>query len=117
MRAAESGAALLEALAALAILGTSALALAAHARQTLATTEMLRAAESDVAEAGAFLDAVVLWPVADLDRRLGERRNGPWRLEIVRDPLQLYHVTVRDSAGRRVLVATTLYRPGGQDGG
>lgn len=106
----ERGLALLEAIVALAILSTAGLALAAQVRQTLAATSRIEQAELRIVEASRFLEAVSLWTRADLDRHLGDRPNGPWRLVVVRPAENLYDVAVRDSATRRTLVATSIYR-------
>jgi type II secretory pathway pseudopilin PulG len=108
----ESGTTLLEVIVALAILGGAGLVLTAEVRQSLAATMRIQAAERDVVEASAFLEAVALWPRGDLDRHLGNRRNGPWRLLVLRSSEALYEVSVRDSADTRTLVGTTLYRSG-----
>ena len=56
-----------------------------------------------------------LWPREDLDRRLGERAQGPWRLTITRPAPTLYVVSLADSASGGAagaeLLTTTLYRP------
>jgi len=105
----ESGAALLEAIVAVSILGASGVALAAQMQQTYEAVRRAGAAERGFLDASAFLDAVALWPREDLDRRLGDRRNGPWRLEITRSE-QTYGVTIRDSTGRQTLATTVFYR-------
>jgi type II secretory pathway pseudopilin PulG len=110
MRRAESGAALLEAIVALAILGGTGVTLVGQVRQTYEAVRRADAAERRFVEASEFLDAVALWPREDLDRRLGDRRNGPWRLEITRVLEAIYEVAVRDSTGRHTLAATTVYR-------
>lgn len=115
MKRAEAGSALLEVIVALAILGTAGVAIVAQVRESMGVTARTGRAESEVAEASEFLEAVALWPRADLDRHLGDRRNGPWRLAIFRPTDAVYEVTVRDSSDSRTLVATTLYRGGGSD--
>ena len=106
----ETGAALLEAVVALVILGTTGAALATQVWQTLATVTRLQSAELRVVSASRFLEAVALWPRADLDRHLGNRPNGPWRLVVLRSGPTLYEVAVEDSTGGAVLVSTTIYR-------
>jgi hypothetical protein len=110
MQRAEAGAALLEAIVALAILGGAGVALAAQVRQTFEAVRHADEAERRFLEASAFLDAIALWPREDLDRRMGDRRNGAWRLEITRISESIYDVTLRDSAGRHNLATTTVYR-------
>lgn len=109
--AARRGAALLEAVVALAVLAivtvtsVSAVAQASHtAGQAVVTERRLR-------EASRFLEAVSLWTADDLDRRLGDRRQGPWRLHVDRERTTLYVVTLSDSAApSRILLRTALYR-------
>jgi hypothetical protein len=103
------GASLLEAVTALAILGVFGSAIAMEVWQSLATVQRLHDAEERVLAAGRFLEAVALWPRADLDRHLGNRRNGPWRLTILGSG-GLYEVAIADSNGVPLL-ATTVHRP------
>lgn len=110
MARANAGAVLLEAVVGLTILATAGLALAVAVQQALASAEQARAAELEVAEAASYMEAVTLWPRDDLERRLGDRRNGPWRLDIQRVEPGLYALLLRDSTGRRSLAATTVYR-------
>lgn len=109
MRAAERGASLIEVIAALVILGTAGTAALSMALQTMHAVERLRAAEAEMRAASAFLEAVALWPRADLDRRLGERAQGDWRLRIDRPVPGLYLVSLRDSLGHELL-RTSLHR-------
>jgi hypothetical protein len=110
VRRGETGAALLEALTALAILGTAGVALVGQVRQAGLAASQVHSAEREFVEASEFLDMVSLWPRSDLDRHLGNRRNGPWRLAVYASPGGLYEVAVRDSSDRKVFVATSLYR-------
>jgi len=105
------GLVLLEVIVALSILsvaGVSVVSLAASALSTMA-----RANQADVASqhGNHFFDAVSLWPRADLDRHLGDRLEGPWRLRVERPIPTLYVVSLRDSTTDRILFATSLYRP------
>ncbi|HEX5178972.1 MAG TPA: type II secretion system protein [Gemmatimonadaceae bacterium] len=105
------GMVLLEAIVALTILavaGGTALTLAAS---SLAAID--RAAKTDQASqrASRFLDAVSLWPRADLDRHFGIRHEGSWLLDIGRPSSTLYVVSLSDSATGRVLFATSFFRP------
>ena len=104
------GASLLEAVTALAILGVAGSALAIEVWQSLATVQRLHAAEERVLTASRFLEAVALWPRADLDRHLGNRRNGPWRL-VIRGggAAGFYDISVADSNGIGVL-STAVHR-------
>jgi type II secretory pathway pseudopilin PulG len=106
----EAGAVLLEVIVALAILavaGTSALLMASESARAAGRA---REHDAEVRRADAFFDAVALWPRADLDRRLGERAQGPWRLRIDHPMRRLYVLSLRDSAGDELL-RTALFRP------
>lgn len=102
------GASLLEALVALSILGTAILA----AMRVVGSAEdaLLRAheSESEIARASAFLDAVSIWTQADLDRHLGVRVQGAWRMAVAqRDGL--YYVALFDSTGSRLVLETQFH--------
>jgi type II secretory pathway pseudopilin PulG len=104
------GAALLEALVALAFLGTVGSAAAWSATESLRAVQRTHAREAEQRAAARLLDAVALWPRADLDRHLGTRAEGSWRLYIERPTETVYTVTVRDTARGAVLLQTALYR-------
>jgi hypothetical protein len=104
------GVVLLEAMVALTILTIAALASAAMVRQALDSVRHAQAVEEDVRKASAFMDDIALWPRADLDRHLGNRAEGPWRLSIDRPIPTLYLVALTDSHSRRELLHTALYR-------
>lgn len=106
-----TGMTLLEVLIALAILATGAMALLALASQSWSAVRRAREADDALLEASAFLEAVALWPREDLDQRLGERVQTPWRLRIDRPLPVLYAVTLADSSGRDTLLVTSLFRP------
>ena len=105
------GAVLLEAMVALAILSAAGLAAVALVSQGADAVRRARAADAEVRQASAFLHAVALWPREDLDRRLGERPQGRWKLVIQRPTPTLYEVVLADSALARELLRTTLFRP------
>jgi len=104
------GAVLLEVVVALTILATSGVTMIALASQSMDALRRAHAAEDDTASASAFLYAVSLWPRADLDRHLGDRPQGHWRLRVERPLPTLYTVTLTDGAGDRTLLSTALYR-------
>lgn len=108
---ARRGAVLLEVLIALTILAVGAVAVMELARESANTVAHARAADGDLERASDLLEAVVLWPRADLDRHLGDRAEGPWRLRIGRPASTLYTVVLMDSARTQVLLSTALYRP------
>ena len=110
-RNARDGVILLEAIVALTLLTIAALATVAVVRQGIDTVRRAAEAERDVQKASAFMDAIALWPRADLDRHLGDRPEGPWRLLIDRPIPTLYRVALTDSSSRRELVRSALFRP------
>jgi type II secretory pathway component PulJ len=105
-----TGATLLEVIVALTILTAVASAAVAMANQVSQSVESARSAEAEMRAANAFFEAVALWTRTDLDRRLGEREQGPWRLRIERPAPTLYLLVLSDSAGRELL-RTSLFRP------
>lgn len=110
-RSRRRGAALLEAIVAMTILMSAALSLVALSAQGSRTVAQARDAEAELARASAFMDVVTLWTRADLDRRLGTREQGPWRLRIDRSAPMLYELTLFDSTATRELLKTSVYRP------
>ena len=106
-----SGVALLEALIALAILGIAGVSIVVFAIDAGRTVQRAREADGEIRRAGALFDAVALWPRADLDRHLGSRPQGPWRLRVDRPLPTLYTVVLTDSTEAREILRTSLYRP------
>lgn len=107
---ARRGVVLLEAIVALTILTIAGAAVVALATDSARAVERARAADAATARASAFLDAVALWPREDLDRHLGARDEGTWRMIVDRPTPTLYAVILADSAGAHVLLHTVLYR-------
>ena len=110
-RSSRSGAALLEVIVALTILTTAAASVVAFANNAARTVRHARETEAELRRASALLDAVALWPREDLDRHLGERAEGPWRLHIMRTTTTLYLVVITDSASAHELLRTAVYKP------
>ncbi|HET7463773.1 MAG TPA: hypothetical protein VFJ82_21135 [Longimicrobium sp.] len=104
-----AGAALLEAVVALLILGTACVSATAMAATFSRTVAKARELDASVRKASALLDAASLWTRDDLDRRLGQREQGPWRMRIDRPTRTLYTVVLTDSAGTELL-RTSLFR-------
>jgi hypothetical protein len=108
------GAVLLEVVVALTILATGGVTMIALASQSMDALRRAHAAEDETASASAFLHAVSLWPREDLDRHLGDRPQGHWRLRVERPLPTLYTVTLADEnadgTGGRTLLSTALYR-------
>jgi type II secretory pathway component PulK len=104
------GAALLEALVALTVLGTVGSAAAWSATESLRAVMRMHEREQSQREAARLLTAVSLWPRADLDRHLGSSKQGPWRLRVDRSLATVYEVSIVDSLSNAVLMRTALYR-------
>jgi type II secretory pathway pseudopilin PulG len=108
----KQGAALLEVVVATLVLAVAGLAGTLSVGEALRAAARARAADAEARRADAFMDAVALWTREDLDRRLGDRAQGPWRLIIDRPEPELYQVALTDStAARRLLLSTSLFRP------
>jgi type II secretory pathway pseudopilin PulG len=103
--------ALLEVLVALAILGMAGSAFVGIAVQSARAMQLARDEETRMSAASDFLDKISLWDRADLDRHLGDRPEGQWRLKMNRVSPDVYDVALSDSTGARVLLVTSLYRP------
>jgi type II secretory pathway pseudopilin PulG len=112
------GTALLEVIVALTILTVAGLSAMVMANQATVAVAQARDADRETRRASGFLDAIALWPRTDLDRHLGDRREGAWILTVDRPFSTLYTVALRaspDSAHGQPfsadLVRTVLYRP------
>jgi len=105
------GAVLLEAIVALAVLSVAGTAAVTLVSQSADAVRRAREADVEAREASAFLHAVSLWTREDLDRRLGDRPQGDWRLQVQRPSPTLYEVVLVDSARTRVILRTALFRP------
>jgi type II secretory pathway pseudopilin PulG len=114
-RVPRTGAVLLEVIVALTILSVTGASLAILAATSADAVRHANQATRDVQRASAFLSAVALWPRADLDRHLGDRAEGPWRLRIDRPLPTLYTVTLADSGAHAPLLRTALFRPEAPD--
>jgi hypothetical protein len=101
---------LLEVIVSLVILATAGAAIVTMTAELASTIARARIADVETRDASAFLDAVALWTREDLDRRLGERRQGPWRLRVDRPALTLYVVRLSDGASGAELLTTALFR-------
>ncbi len=110
MRADRAGAALLEALIALLIFGVAAVAIVAGASEAAHAVDRAKSADREMRAAHALMEAASLWPRADLDRHLGDRSQGAWRMRIDRESPVLYVVTIADTATGAELIRTSLYR-------
>ncbi|MGH7718682.1 MAG: PulJ/GspJ family protein [Gemmatimonadaceae bacterium] len=107
----ERGAALLEVIVALTILAVAGVSAVAMASGAARTVHRAREADAEMRRASAFFDVVALWTRADLDRHLGERPQGAWTMRVDRIDPELYAVSLSDTATKRLLLATELFRP------
>ncbi len=107
----ESGAGLLEVVAALAILSIAGVTAVIAVAESVTAVRSAREADVEMRSATAFMEAVALWTRDDLDRRLGDRPQGPWRMTVGRPLPTLYTVALADSATGRILLRTSLFRP------
>ena len=110
MSDARRGVALLEALVALALLGSVGSAAAWSAAESLRAVRRTHQREGEQRAAAQLLSAVSLWPRADLDRHLGRRAEGPWRMYIERPAPTIYTVTLTDTTGGVTVLQTAFYR-------
>lgn len=107
---ARRGLILIEVVAALAILAIVGSALFAVAAESLARVDNARRHDHEMAAANNLMSAVSLWTPEDFDRRLGQRRQGQWLLEIGRESPRLYTAVIRDTLTGAPVLATAFYR-------
>lgn len=105
------GATLLEVVVAMTILVVAGTGSVSLVSQALRAADEARRMDREVRAASEFMGAVSLWPREDLDRRLGNRRQGPWTLRIERQQSSVYHATLTDTLTGRPLIRTALFRP------
>lgn len=104
------GAVLLEAILAIALLATIGSAAAWLASEQLRAVGRTHEREQEVRRANRLLTAVSLWPRENLDRHLGDTKQGPWRMRIDRVTPVLYAVSLADTMTGNVLLRTALLR-------
>jgi type II secretory pathway pseudopilin PulG len=108
----ERGVVLLEALVALAILGTAGVALVGLGRA--AVEAQRRAAETEVTLAAAdrLLTATTLLRRQELDQRLGDHAVGEFVVHIQRPEPALYRLAIAEvNAPETEMLVTVVYRP------
>jgi Tfp pilus assembly protein PilV len=106
------GFALLEALLALAILGTAGLSLVALVRAGLASEQRAREQERAMATASRVLTAMTLLTRPELDQRLGMHAVGEFAVEVQRPERTLYRLALRVAATPSLeTLVTVVYRP------
>lgn len=112
MHRADRGIALLEVLAATAILafaGLTAVELVIAETRSLAVA---RARETELMDEDRLLGAYTLLDRADLERRLGTSAVGPYLVEVQRSTRALFRIALRRSANPRTEdLVTVVYRP------
>lgn len=109
--AAHRGTALLESLIALLVVGLAGTSLLALASACLDRTRRADEADRASAAASALLDAVSLWSRDELEQRLGQRAQNPFKLDVQERTPGLFDVVVLDSTGAHRLLTTRLHRP------
>jgi Tfp pilus assembly protein PilV len=105
------GVVLLEVLVALVILATAGMAAVSFIDGALRNTTRALERDAIIRAANDHLDAIALWSRTELDRQLGTRVQGAWRVVVDRPWISLYVVSIVDRATEDTLVATSLYRP------
>ena len=108
--AGRDGLALLEVVIALAVLSMVALGAMTLSAQSADAVRRARVADGEMRAMSAYLDVISLWPREDLDRHLGDRSQGAWRLRVNRVAPTLYEVALRDSTVATPALSTVLYR-------
>ena len=106
------GAALLEVLIALAILGGTGVAFIGALAEPLSAARREAAREGTLAAADRVLSAMTLLTRDDLDRRLGRRAAGEFTILVDRPTPVLYRIAVAERvAPERELLVTVVHRP------
>lgn len=113
--ASQPGSTLLEVLVAMVLVATVGTTVAALTAESFATISAAQDAEAEAIDADRFLRTVSLWPRQDLDRRLGDRRQGEWWMRIDRIERGLYRIGLRHDKGGGEFLWTALYVGPGPD--
>ncbi len=109
------GVSVLEILVSLAVISIFGLATLGSLTQSWRSVQMAQASDRAFLRAVALLDAAMLWSREDLDRRLGDRRQGEFTMRIERVGPNEYTISVLDSSRVRVLLSTSSSRTNGDD--
>lgn len=110
MPRAERGAALLEVLAAVAILGIAGLGFVELVAAATRAELRARATERELADAERLLAAHTLLRRDDLDRRLGDRVVGPYVINVQRPERELHRIAIARGDAREVEMLVTVVR-------
>jgi len=109
----ESGVALLEVLAAVAILGVAGLALVELVAGGTRALGVARERERELADEERLLTAWSLLRREELDQRIGDRVVGPYVVRVQRPERDLYRLAVERTAAPGVEeLVTVVYRAG-----
>jgi type II secretory pathway component PulJ len=112
MRRAERGAALLEAIVALAILATAGTALVGALGAALRNETGLAARERSLIAADRVLTAMTLLTRNDLDQRLGSHEAGEFLVSVQRPRPSLYRIAIAERRAPEIeTLVTVVYRP------
>lgn len=103
------GAAMLEVLTALTLLAITGAVIISLMMEAHQGVRRSREREREVRQASSLLTSISLWPRADLELRLGSRRQGPFQVRIDRLTPHLFEVAVADS-GQVPLLVSRMYR-------
>lgn len=106
------GAALLEALVAIAVIGVVGISAVWNAGELSNAVSAGADREERLRQASQLLTAVSLWSRDDLERRVGTRAQGWMRLHIDRVEPGLFLVSLSDSTTGQRLLQSALHRPG-----
>jgi type II secretory pathway component PulK len=110
----ERGVALLEVLAAVAILGVAGLALVELVAGGTRAVAAARDREQELADEEGLLTAWSLLKREELDQRIGDRLVGPYVMRVQRPERGLYRLAVERSVAPGVEeLVTVVYRAGG----
>jgi type II secretory pathway pseudopilin PulG len=112
MRHTERGAALLEAIVALAILATAGTSLVTALAAALRSETDVARAEQAVQAADRVLTAMTLLTRNDLDQRIGSHAVGEFVVLVQRPRPTLYRISVAETRAAEVeMLVTLVYRP------
>lgn len=108
---ARPGMLLLEVMLGTLLLAIAGIALVTLLAQTVETVRTGRAVEHRTTLAVETLNRATLWSEVELESHIGRARMGLWDVEVTHPDLQLYTITVRDTATSVEILHTTVYRP------
>jgi hypothetical protein len=107
-----TGAALLEVMVALVILLASGAAAMGAAHAAVDAEQRAAEREAELMDGERLLAALSLLGRGDLDRRLGIRFVGPWRVQVLRPEPTVYRVSLARAAHPdRAVLVTLVHRP------